>query len=72
MLSPFYLEQTVMANGFAERWPRWPSGAVGKTVLAVQVGCSVDTLFETAFGNESEFSVGAAYDTGLLTLHSQH
>ena len=47
-----------MASTFAERWPRWPAGtAGGKQVLAVQVACSVDTLFDTAFGGESDFTV---------------
>ena len=66
---------------FAERWPRWPADAAGKEVLAVQVGCSVDTLFEAAFADESEFTVShmlmLAYGTDLLccirgTLRSRH
>ncbi|KAK9803004.1 hypothetical protein WJX73_009310 [Symbiochloris irregularis] len=41
---------------FAERWPRWPADAAGKEVMAVQVQCSVDTLFEMAFLGESDFT----------------
>ena len=49
-----------MGTPFADRWPRWPQGVAGKQVLAVQVGCSVDALFELAFAGESDFTVDPA------------
>lgn len=42
---------------FIEKWPRWPADTAGKEVMAVQVQCSVDTLFETAFQGESDYTV---------------
>ena len=71
-----------MGASFADNWPRWPDGVQGKHVLEIQVGCSVDKLFETVFAGDSDFTVRVhaylqnslpyLYVTGLLSEITCH